>query len=91
MTIDQIFNAILEIGNTDDLRRVADAYNIRHRELQARATRTFRAGDKISWESQRAGRRMTGVVQKVNQKTLKVLADNGQMWTVAGALAREVV
>lgn len=91
MDIENITSAILNIGNMEDLRKVAEAYNIRNRELQARAARSFRVGDKVSWDSQRAGRRMTGIVQKINQKTLKVLADNGQMWTVAGALAREVL
>ena len=77
--------AIFAIDSLDELREAQNALNVRFRELQRRAAVSFRVGDKVKFQS-RTGSLVTGTVQKINQKTIKVQSSTGNMWNVSASL-----
>lgn len=72
----------------EDLRAVHAALRIRWKELQNRQVRAFSVGDKVEWDSPRAGRVMSGTVKKINQKTILVHTPEGVAWKVSGGMLR---
>lgn len=81
--------AIFAIDNLEDLREAQNALNARFRELQRRMAVSFRVGETVKFKS-RAGKTITGTVQKINQKTVKVQSSTGNMWTVTASLLQKV-
>jgi hypothetical protein len=79
--------AIFAIDNMEDLREVMNACNVRFRELQARAAHSFSRGDSVSFVT-KSGQKITGVVTKVNQKTVSVKTATSE-WKVSGSLLRK--
>jgi hypothetical protein len=56
-----------------------------------RAMMKYRPGDRVSFRA-RDGREVTGMLLKYNQKTVTVIADNGQRWNVSpGLLSQEAL
>ena len=78
--------AVSTIDNLDDLRSVQNALAIRFKELQSRAAHSFMKGDKVKFET-RSGEIITGVVARINQKTVTVNTPNSQ-WKVSGSLLK---
>jgi hypothetical protein len=72
----------------DDLREVMNACNVRFRELQSRAAHSFSRGDSVFFIA-KSGQKITGVVTKVNQKTVSVKTATSE-WKVSGSLLRRV-
>lgn len=80
--------AALEAIDTFNEDEVTEAYRrLKERRgvLSRRKVRSFRPGDRVTFEG-RGGRRVTGTVEKLNRKTVGVQADDGQRWRVAGTL-----
>jgi len=85
-----ILSEILALTDQNDLSQVYDAFRIRSLEvrtqksLEARAT--LKAGDKVSFDSRRQGRRVSGKIDKVNWTKAVVRVNNPDgtdvLWTV---------
>jgi hypothetical protein len=81
-------HAVMRLGEDDLLflnRLIVDRLNL---IAQARSTilmARFNVGDRVGFQSS-AGRWTTGVVQKLNRKTVSVLTDDGHRWNVAPGL-----
>jgi hypothetical protein len=89
-----INKAIFAIDNLEDLRDAQSALNARFRELQRRAAVFFQVGDKVSFKS-RTGENITGIVNKVNQKTISIktastLSNPASNWKVSPSLLRKI-
>lgn len=51
----------------------------------------YRPGDRVSFRA-RNGREVSGVLMKYNQKTVTIVADNGERWNVSpGFLTKEAI
>jgi len=84
-TVNDVTSAVLSGSWTvEDLRRIANAINLKSRELQARAAHSFGRGDKVQFMSKRG--LIKGTVTRVNQKTVSVQAFDGVQWKVSGSL-----
>ena len=86
--------AILAITNIEDLREAQDALQVKYREIQRLSAMAFRVGDIVSFNS-RNGQKITGIVNKVNQKTVSVktsptLNSPASNWKVSPSLLRKV-
>lgn len=81
--------AIFAIDNLEDLREAQSALNVRFRELQTRAAYAYSKGDKVGFKTKN-GSWITGVVTKINQKTIEVRADAGNTWKVSPSLLSKV-
>lgn len=82
-------NLIFAIDNLDELRDASHAINVRYKELISRTSHSFRIGEQVTFYSNKRGQ-IRGRVQKINQKTVKVMADNGVLWTVTSTLLKKV-
>jgi hypothetical protein len=82
-----ITKAIFAIDSIESLREAQNALNVRYRELQSRAARTFIKGDKVSFRSNRTGEFVTGIVEKINQKTVSVRTPTAN-WKVSPSLLK---
>jgi len=79
--------AIFDIDNLDDLREAQNALNARFRELQLRAAHSFRIGEKVTFKT-RTGEIVTGVIKKINQKTVSVQTATTN-WKVSASLLKK--
>lgn len=84
-TAGEINAAILSGEFSDeDFRSIIATINYKSKERQARASRSFRAGEKVFFTT-RSGEKITGTVLKVNQKTVSVKTAT-TTWKVSGSL-----
>jgi hypothetical protein len=77
-----------EMVNTFDRLDVDLGWKIlkeRYTRLQNDATRFLRVGTRVQWTS-RYGDAKTGVVEKVNTKTVRVKLPDGKIWIVSPTL-----
>lgn len=70
------------LNDPDDIREVIAL-------MRAKQATLFIPGDRVTFEG-RAGRRETGVVTKINAKSVNVKTDAGVNWRVAPSLLTEV-
>ena len=83
MNANEIVSAIVNGNlNREELNMVIRAVNLRNRSLTAQAKFSFRPGQRV-WFRDRMNRRVEGVVVKLLQKNVSVLADNGVTWRVS--------
>lgn len=88
MNAKEISKAILALSSFDDLKQVTAAVNWRNRELQHRAAWILGVGAKVQFQD-KLGRNITGVVLKINTKTVHIKADNSSVtWRVTPSLLR---
>lgn len=76
---------ILGKCENEDLNLVLRLLNARRDSIARMNTATLGRGKKVKFVGRR-GVMVTGTVEKVNQKTVIVKADNGVTWRVAGSL-----
>lgn len=50
---------------------------------------SFRPGQKVEWIGKSKGYH-TGTITKVNTKTIKVITDNGENWSVSPSLLKSI-
>jgi len=75
------------IKTTTEIGELWDILRARHKELQARIASNFSIGDKVEFNRSKGGQIITGIVTKVNVKTIKVKTEGGG-WSVSPTLLR---
>ena len=86
-TASQINTAILAGSfSAEEIRSISQAISIKFKEMQRVASIRFSKGDKVSFQT-RSGETITGVVARINQKTVTVNTPNSQ-WKVSGSLLK---
>jgi small-conductance mechanosensitive channel len=73
----------------DDIRRVYSILKDRQSRIQYQTTFKFNAGDRVQFNGK--GRMVSGSITKINQKTIKVKADDNVLWTVSPSLLTKIV
>ena len=76
----------IRTANTDILNEIIAEVKLRQRTLQAEIGSTFRVGDAVYFDSKR-GMRVTGTIEKINRKTIKVATPTGR-WSVSPSLLK---
>ena len=74
--------AIFDCDTHDELREASAAIKQRWSELCGRARLAFRVGDNVTFTARR-GRKVSGVVTKINRKTIGVDAGVHGNWRVS--------
>jgi putative ribosome biogenesis GTPase RsgA len=89
-SVEEIISAIHSL-NMAQLREVTSAVGLRREWLTRQHMRSFVVGDRVRFDAGRRGV-VSGVLTKVNRKTVSVHADSGMTWRVAVSLIeRETV
>jgi hypothetical protein len=70
-------------------RLIVERIRLMHQVKAHRAMTQFRVGQRVQFIS-RAGRTLTGVLTKYNRKSVSVVTEDGESWTVAPSLLRAV-
>ncbi len=76
-----IQNAIYDIRNVNDLRRIQHAISDQFTHLSQQAKWRFNVGVRLGFDAKRRGY-VTGKVTRIMRKNIRVLADSGAVWTV---------
>jgi len=63
---------------------VADIFNDARRLAEFKKANTFKRGQKVKWSGKRGN--MSGVISKVNRKSIIVLVDGKDNWKVSPSL-----
>lgn len=74
----------------DDIRRVYSILKDRQSRIQYQNTFKFNTGDRVQFNG-KYGRMVSGSITKINQKTIKVKADDNVLWTVSPSLLTKIV
>lgn len=89
MDVDDVVSA-LEFFSEQDLRKVNDVTIACLRrwmgEKQRKAAALFSVGDKVSFESKRSGRWVSGTITKINMKTVHLRTATGETWHVSPSM-----
>ena len=83
-----VTKAIYDIDSMEELRIIMNIVNMRFKELQARAAQSFVRGDTVTFTTKH-GQKITGVVTKINQKTVSVKTPTSE-WKVSGSLLKRI-
>lgn len=75
--------------DSDDVTLFASLLMARRKQLSAAAKRHFRVGQRVSFNAKQRGI-VSGIIIKMNPKTIKVLADSGVMWRVSPSFLKAV-
>ena len=81
-TLGQIFAKM----DRQDFATVADMYKQAQTICTRREAAAFRVGDAVYFDSKR-GMRVTGTIEKINRKTIKVATPTG-LWSVSPSLLK---
>jgi len=76
----------IRTANTAILNEIIAEVKLRQRSLQYEIGRSFRVGDAVYFDSKR-GMRVTGTIEKINRKTIKVATPTG-LWSVSPSLLK---
>ena len=79
---------IAQAESVHDLNRINALVKAKWTQMQAKAANQFYTGERVTFFSPKRGN-ITGVVTKINVKTVKVRADGGVLWTVAPSLLKK--
>jgi exosome complex RNA-binding protein Csl4 len=82
-----VLTGIRSLSN-EDTKIVIAALNARIKELRDAKATTFSVGQRVSFESRKAGGTVYGLVQKVNKATIVVKTDLGMTWRVTPTLLK---
>jgi hypothetical protein len=75
----------------DGIQRMYELLKHRQSNIQYHATFNFDNGDRVQFNG-KYGRKIVGSITKINQKTIKVKADDtGVMWTVSPSLLSKAI
>ena len=78
------------IDDMDDIKEIAGAFNAKVKHLQRMSTYSFYKGMRVSFKSNKTGCTITGRVDRVNQKTLSITADDGTSWKVSATMVNKI-
>ena len=76
---------IFAVDTIDSLRDINQALKQRWNELEARGVLNFKVGDSVKFTARKRGGVQTGIVTKVNRKTVSVLVGH-TTWRVTASL-----
>jgi hypothetical protein len=86
MKVSEINAAILSVQSMDELKLINEALSYQWKRVQKAQTKAFRVNQRVEWDSKN-GRVMSGVIEKINQKTVSVNTGVGK-WRVSAGLLR---
>jgi len=82
--------SILERCDMEDLRLVHRLMKTRQDSIGRMSIATLRRGAKVKFKPRKRGGYVTGVVEKVNQKTVTIgKCSDGKIWRVPGTMLEE--
>ncbi len=87
-TIKSLFQTV----SLDDLNEIAEMYQLRRTWLNNQARRSFVVGESVSFKNN--GRTITGVIKKINPKTVVVTVNRGghsESWKVSASYLSKLV
>jgi uncharacterized protein YkvS len=84
MNINDIVNAVSQLRTKADIIRVEDAIKIARMARQREAGRKFNVGDTVTFEHR--SKNITGIVERVNMKSVSVSTESDGNWRVAPTL-----
>jgi len=87
-TIKSLFQTV----SLDDLNEIAEMYQLRRTWLNNQARRSFVVGESVSFKN--SGRTITGVIKKINPKTVVVTVNRGghsESWKVSASYLSKLV
>ena len=92
MNVQDILNAILNINDADELRKIVKIAKIRDSELSAMATAVLKIGDRVVFDLPRHYKMSyaKGRIIKINKKTVRVETDSEGIWNVDANLIRKI-
>lgn len=76
---------LADAESTNDLDLIVQEVRSLQRRYETQKQRQFRPGDRVTFEG-KGGQTVTGTVEKILQKNIKVQADNGMPWRVSPSL-----
>ena len=93
MNVQDILNAILNINDADELRKIVKIAKIRDSELSAMATAVLKIGDRVVFDLPRHCKMSyaKGRIIKINKKTVRVKTDGHGVWDVAANMIHEII
>ena len=87
-TASQINAAILAGSfSAEEIRSISQAVSVKFKEMQRVATYRYAKGDKVTFQT-RSGETISGVIARVNQKTVTINTPTSQ-WKVSSTLIRK--
>ena len=81
--------ALFSVMNSAELREASDMLRDSYRNLERRNAYCFHVGDQVYFKSSREGV-VRGVVDKVNRKTIGVVATSGMKWRVSPNILKKI-
>ena len=69
-------------GDTDQLNQIVRTIRLRRTDLQEAAKRRFHVGDRVQFTTSKTGALLSGVIEKINRKTIGILTDTDGQWRV---------
>lgn len=88
MNAQEIQVALLKINTLEELKEINETLGFRWKALQKQQAKAFRPGDKVTFKGK--GVVYSGVVEKVNQKTVAVKTGPYQTWRVSPGMLKKV-
>lgn len=86
MNASQIIAAIVAGNFTEDeIRQMNSATQFAFKQLQSKRKSSFRTGDRVKFTT-REGTVITGKIEKIMQKNIRIVTDEGKGWRVAPSL-----
>ena len=82
ITIQSLFSS----ASSDQMQEIAQMFNDARNIKTARAARTFKVGQHVSWTGRRGA--MSGQVVKVLKKNIRVKTEADGIWNVAASLLK---
>lgn len=78
-----------ELTSREEMSQIWEWLKIREGQLRMRAAGAFSVGDKVEFDHNTQGH-VTGVVTKVNPKSIRVDADDGGRWKCSPTLIHKI-
>ena len=79
--------AIAKAETADELNNIIEVLNgaikEKQRSLQSEIANSFSVGEEVRFYSKKYAEVITGTITKINVKTIKLTAENGDNWTVS--------
>jgi len=88
--LNKLASLISTIDSIDDLRKVNEWVRAKASHLQRVSAHSFYKGMRVSFKSNKTGCIITGRVNRVNQKTLSIIAEDGTSWKVSASLVKSI-
>lgn len=88
--LSQIESLFDKMENGDEFRQVAGLYKDAQTRWQIKSGRKYRVGDVVMFKT-RAGVEVTGKIERINKKSIRLLSDDGELWKVAPSLIKETL